>query len=133
MLPYHNLGYYYDPETELYYLRARYYDPDTGRFMSQDDIGFISHANSTGLNLYAYCNNNPVMCIDTSGHMPQWLKVAFDFGSHSPANTGGAIARATVGPIVSTVTSPVGGLIGSLVGGPIGGLIGADLASTQAV
>ncbi len=60
-------GYYYDSETELYYLEARYYDPDTGRFISQDSIDFIVSEHLTGLNLYAYCNNNPVMYSDPSG------------------------------------------------------------------
>ena len=60
-------GYYYDIETELYYLEARYYDPDTGRFISQDNIDFIVPNHLTGLNLYAYCNNNPIMYTDSSG------------------------------------------------------------------
>jgi len=63
-------GYYYDIEIELYYLEARYYDPDTGRFISQDSIDFIVPNHLTGLNLYAYCNNNPVMYIDSTGHFP---------------------------------------------------------------
>ena len=61
-------GYYYDTETELYYLEARYYDPDTGRFISQDSIDFLVPNHLTGLNLYAYCNNNPVMYSDPSGN-----------------------------------------------------------------
>jgi RHS repeat-associated protein len=45
----------YDPETGLYYYRARYYDPKIGRFVSQDPIGFLG-----GNNFYAYVENNPV-------------------------------------------------------------------------
>ena len=63
-------GYYYDTETGLYYLETRYYDPETGRFISQDSIDFIVPNHLTGLNLYAYCNNNPVMYIDSTGHFP---------------------------------------------------------------
>ena len=55
-------GYYYDEETQLYYLNARYYDPETGRFLNADD-------NLSDLNLYRYCGNNPINCFDPSGHM----------------------------------------------------------------
>ena len=63
-------GYYYDDyenENGLYYLEARYYDPETGRFISQDSIDFLVPNHLTGLNLYAYCNNNPVMYSDPNG------------------------------------------------------------------
>jgi len=43
-------------------MRARYYDADTGRFISEDPIGFEG-----GINLYAYCNNNPVNFVDPLG------------------------------------------------------------------
>ena len=66
-------GYYYDTETGLYYLRARYYDPETGRFISQDDVSYLAPVHLSGLNLYAYCNDNPVMGYDPSG--------CFDWGS----------------------------------------------------
>ncbi len=66
-------GYYYDNETALYYLQSRYYDPETGRFISPDSTEYLEPSNFNGLNLYAYCGNNPVMCVDPSGHMPEWL------------------------------------------------------------
>ncbi len=54
-------GQQYDAETEQYYLRARYYNPVIGRFMQEDTY------RGDGLNLYAYCANNPVMYYDPSG------------------------------------------------------------------
>ena len=61
-------GYYYDTETELYYLQSRYYSPDLMRFISQDDVK-LSNAQGEplGSNLYAYCLNNPVNYIDPYG------------------------------------------------------------------
>ena len=61
-------SYYYDTETGLYYLNARYYDPEVCRFISPDDINYLDPETIGGTNLYAYCNNNPVMYADPSGH-----------------------------------------------------------------
>ena len=58
-------GQQYDNLTEQYYLRARYYNPVLGRFMQEDTYW------GDGLNLYAYCSNNPVVYYDTSGYMKQ--------------------------------------------------------------
>ena len=58
--PFRYRGYYYDTETELYYLQTRYYDPELGRFISQDSIEYAEPETINGLNLYAYCANNPV-------------------------------------------------------------------------
>ena len=58
--PYRYCGENYDEETGLYYLRARYYDPRIGRFLTEDPA-------QDGLNWYVYCGNNPVMFTDRSG------------------------------------------------------------------
>jgi RHS repeat-associated protein len=54
-----------DGETGFYYYRARYYDPITGRFVSEDPIGF----DSGDVNFYAYVGNNPVNANDPSGEI----------------------------------------------------------------
>ena len=53
-------GYYYDRETRLYYLNARYYDPSWRRFISPDHVSSLNPSAVNGLNLYSYANNNPV-------------------------------------------------------------------------
>src|SRR5262249_38910771 len=58
-----NLGYYYDVDLLSYYLRARYYDPTTGRMMSKDPLGFT--AGDT--NLYRYVTNRPTNLTDPEG------------------------------------------------------------------
>ena len=70
--PFRYRGYYYDVETGWYYLNARYYDPNVGRFLSPDVI-LGANGGLQGYNLFAYCNNNPVMFADPSGNIPRWL------------------------------------------------------------
>ncbi len=65
--PFRYRGYFYDEETGLYYLKTRYYDPETGRFITIDDISYLDPETINGLNLYAYCGNNPVMNVDPTG------------------------------------------------------------------
>jgi len=55
-------GQQYDDLTGQFYLRARYYNPELGRFMQEDVY------QGDGLNLYAYCSNNPVVYYDPSGY-----------------------------------------------------------------
>jgi RHS repeat-associated protein len=52
----------YHPRSGLYYYRSRWYDPEIGRFITQDPIGFLG-----GTNLYAYVGNSPVVFIDPLG------------------------------------------------------------------
>ncbi|MBE9918399.1 hypothetical protein G8C92_30860 [Paenibacillus donghaensis] len=60
-----------DEETGYYYLRARYYDPMDGRFISKDTHeGDIT--NPLSMNLYTYVHNNPLIYVDPTGHRV-WL------------------------------------------------------------
>jgi RHS repeat-associated protein len=60
--PYAYTGREFDVETGLYYYRARYYDPRTGRFLQHDPIGMQG-----GMNLYAYALGNPIKLTDPLG------------------------------------------------------------------
>ena len=60
--PYAFTGRELDPETGLYFYRARYYDPQTGRFISEDPVKFEG-----GPNFYVYTENNPINRIDPFG------------------------------------------------------------------
>ena len=66
--PFRYRGYYFDEDMKLYYLQSRYYDPETGRFINADDVSYLDPETIHGLNLYAYCLNNPVMYVDPVGH-----------------------------------------------------------------
>ncbi len=65
-------SYYYDADTGLYYLQARYYNPEWRRFISPDSTDYLDSENPTGLNLYAYCGNDSINYADPSGHAPKW-------------------------------------------------------------
>ena len=72
--PYQYNGKYFDDETGFYYLNARYYNTEVGRFMQEDTYhGQIKNAST--LNLYNYCGSNPIAYEDGTGHF--W-ETAFD-------------------------------------------------------
>ena len=57
----------YDKSTSLYYLNARYYNPEDARFITQDTYrGEVNEPNT--LHLYSYCANNPINYVDPTGH-----------------------------------------------------------------
>ena len=58
-------GYSYNPETEIYYVRNRYYSPTLGRWITRDPIGI-----SGGINLYGYVESAPVTNLDAGGLVP---------------------------------------------------------------
>ncbi|CAM4395821.1 RHS repeat protein [Paenibacillus alkaliterrae] len=71
--PYRYAGYRYDQETGLYYLMARFYDSNVGRFVTRDTFhGFEDDPLS--LNLCAYAKNNPIVFVDPDGHNPIYIK-----------------------------------------------------------
>ena len=74
--PFRYRSYFYDTDTGLYYLKTRYYDPEVGRFLNMDAVDYADPETLGGLNLYAYCNNNPVMYIDPTGHFILQLVVS---------------------------------------------------------
>ena len=86
-------GYYYDSETELYYLLSRYYDPELCRFVNADNQ--LSTSDITGINLFAYCGNNPVLRADGEGSF--WHIV------------GGAVLGAIAGTVTKMITNFISG------------------------
>ena len=54
----------------------RYYNPEWGRWLSPDDIEYLDPHSINGLNLYAYCNNDPVNKYDPTGHFSIWALAA---------------------------------------------------------
>ena len=72
-------GEYFDKETATVYLRARNYNPSTGRFISRDS--FVGkNEDPLSLNLYTYCANNPIYYSDPTGHIFVLDDVAIGIG-----------------------------------------------------
>ena len=90
--PFRYRGYVYDTETRLYYLESRYYDPETGRFISAD-VYLSTNQGVLGNNAFLYCGNNPANCKDEEGEF--W----------------NLIAGTVIGAIIGGVTQVVGNVI----------------------
>lgn len=115
-------GYYYDDETGFYYLQSRYYDPSLGRFISADQLELLASLSQTlgQLNLYAYCNNNPIMFTDPAGES---ILASIIIG----LIIGGTVIGGIIGGVNSNNTGLA--LVGDIMlGGITGGLTAALLA-----
>ena len=66
--------YYYDRESGMYYCHTRYFVPEWGRWLNTDHFEFLKFDDINGMNLFAYCNNSPIMYSDSTGTVPKWLK-----------------------------------------------------------
>ncbi len=84
-------SYYSDDDTGLYYCNARYYSPKWRRFISPDDTSYLAPESVNGLNLYCYCNNDPVNLVDPSGHA---IETVFDIIS-----LGASIVDVAINPL----------------------------------
>ena len=64
------IGYLCEKETGFYYVSSRYYDPEVGRFINADTTDILGvQSNLYDKNLYAYCDNNPVVRRDINGYV----------------------------------------------------------------
>ncbi len=127
--PYRYRSYYYDKETNLYYLNSRYYNPVWGRFLNAD-IG-VDTESLLGTNLYQYGYNNPINTIDNEGTWPKWLKTVAIVTVAVVAVA--AITLVTVGTGTAAAVIAAGVLKGAATGaaiGAVGGAIGGAVSHT---
>lgn len=118
-------GYYFDSETNLYYLGSRYYDATTGRFLNADSY-INANDKLNGNNIFAYCSNNPIKYVDSDG---EWIHIvaggiiggvtSFISAKLTGASTTDALISAAYGTASGALTAafPAAGvLIGTVSG-----------------
>lgn len=116
-------SYVYDDETGMYYLGSRYYNPTMCRFINADSVSVVHEANGklTDKNLFAYCDNNPVMRKDGGGEF--WTVLA------------GAVIGAITNVAATVISNAASGSetsLGQVVVAAVSGAASGALASTGA-
>ena len=119
--PFRYRGYYYDTETGLYFLQTRYYDPEVGRFLNRDSVEYADPETINGLNLYAYCLNNPVEYADPTGCW-SWDIFLQGLGMVATAITAIALSITTFGAGIPLSMSIIAGV--TIASGVLSGING---------
>ena len=126
-------GYYYDTETGFYYLQSRYYDPTMKRFLSCDSEAAITlspEQPNWNKNLFAYCDNNPIIRVDCGGGAWQVIVFAIAVGGLTSALFEGVYQAAAGNKSLSEIDwTPV--LIEGMNGGLTGLLFTAGIPAPQ--
>ncbi len=126
--PYTYRSYYYDSDTQLYYLSSRYYNPELCRLISSDDSDtlFYTPDDVTDKNLFAYCDNNPVVRADSDGDV--WHIIA------------GAVVGATINASCAAISTfsetgkvNIGAIAVSALSGAITGALSVSCVSRFAM
>ena len=111
-------GYYYDAETGFYYLQSRYYDPAICRFINADTFATTDANGFLSANMFAYCENNPIMLVDQDGGVPVIIAgaligglVGAVSGALSSALQGGDKSEIMAGALSGMVTGFVAGAV----------------------
>ena len=109
-------GYYYDRETRLYYLQSRYYDFANCRFINADTFATTDANGFLSANMFAYCENNPIMRTDEDGEVAHII-AGILLGATTSYITAKLAGAPTEDLIISTVFGAVsGGLSAALPG-----------------
>lgn len=129
--PFRYRSYYLDDETGLYYLNSRYYDAELGRFINADSLDNLDKETLNGLNLFAYCLNNPVNLTDSKG--TSWWSDLWEKINKALEIVAGIVVSAflvVAGVLLIVFTTGTLSNIGSaLIGAGVGGLVGGIQSS----
>ena len=110
-------GQHLDEETGLYFYGSRYYDPELARFIQPDSI--VPGISSQDLNRYTYCNNNPLLLVDPSGHSYEYYS-CYDFSSSWSGFWSNI--KYTAEKYINNFLSNIGTTISVVAGGTLGAL-----------
>ncbi|MDO5149648.1 MAG: polymorphic toxin-type HINT domain-containing protein [Oscillospiraceae bacterium] len=135
--PFRYCGEYFDKETNTIYLRARYYDPSIGRFITRDTYTGNGQ-DPLSLNLYTYCRNNPIIFTDESGHVFNLAAAAVGAAIGAAINVGvmaigDAISGETHTAAEYAATAAAGAIGGLAAGFTLGGSVVAQVAGEIAI
>jgi RHS repeat-associated protein len=114
----------YDLDIGLYYYNARWYDPDTGRFISEDPAGDPNNPN-----LYSYCGNNPIMRADPTGKFWQFLIPALIGGVCAYANGGDFMQGFAMGLMTGGISIGIGEVLANTALGTVLKSFGTSVVS----
>ena len=123
--PFRYRGYYYDTESNLYYLNSRYYNPEIGRFINADAI-LGANKDLISYNMFTYCGNNPLNRADPTGHA--FMLITAAIGAVAGAVTGGIISAKKGKSVWAGIG--IGAVAGALIGTGAGMAAGAALAGS---
>ena len=123
--PFRYRGYVYDGETGLYYLRSRYYNSETSRWINVDSL--LNQESILGNNIFVYCLNDPIDMADETGNLP-FLAVTAAIGAVVGAVVGGVVAAKSGGNVWAGIG--IGAAAGALIGTGAGASAGAALAGS---
>lgn len=121
------------PELDVYYMRSRWYETMTGRFLSEDPLGMVGNANQ-----YAYSGDDPVNGYDPSGKCPEWQETYIIGIVGGPSvRVGGWVDDGKPCPGEATLpggnANPFGGDVGIGIGTPGGGAGGTGASAANVV
>jgi RHS repeat-associated protein len=102
--PFTYAGREFDQKSGLYYFRARYYDPRTGRFVSEDPVFHV--------NAYAYAANDPINLSDSTGAQP-----AVEYALLTQKTSADVNNAECIGGVVSTIAGVAAAAIAEALGG----------------
>lgn len=126
-------------KTGLYFLQTRYYDPVTAQFLSPDHPDYLDPETIGGIDLYAYCLNNPVMYSDPTGQSVIGISLAIagvlvsgainGFIAADSRPEGESYWGAFAGGFIDGAIGSIGVAAGLATGGPLGLVVSAFISA----